>query len=239
MVGIFRLTWHDVCKGNGYRSDPQERRGGRGEISPWPAVRYDHRLAGRARGWHGGCKMASMTSKADKLEATADHHARLVAKFGNGKGWEYSGEVTDAGPDGQAKCACGHPIRYEYHWQHEDGRKAVTGSVCIDYIPGLSVEAVERIKAHAAAIRKAEREARKAAKVAAQVAEVVEVREQAEAALQARWGRELRMTGWLDAYSYDLRCRACSYRSDIRSAALLKTPAGQLRRLRSVIADLT
>ena len=111
-----------------------------------------------------------------KLEGTIHHHEKLLAAFGgSATGWSYTGEVADCGNASMVKCPCGHPIRYKFLWQHDDGRTMHTGSVCVNTLPGLDQAVLERMRGDLEALRAKAREDAKKAKAARQTQEVQEL----------------------------------------------------------------
>ena len=109
----------------------------------------------------------------ERTEGSVHHVEALIAALGNPSEWEYTGDVTDAGTYGVAKCACGHPIRFQFHIEHPDGRKAIVGSTCVNHFATINptlhaalVEALEGVKAKLAADKRAAREAKQDEEIA-------------------------------------------------------------------------
>jgi hypothetical protein len=100
-----------------------------------------------------------------KAVDNATHLARLAAAMAPDLGaWEYQGEVSD-GKGANAKCTCGHPIRWIYLIRHKDTAKALPiGSTCIKASVPLLIESgaahlaeqlTAAVEAHEKAIRDA------------------------------------------------------------------------------------
>ncbi len=108
--------------------------------------------------------------------------ANLTCALGNPSEWEFTGEVTQAGPPRFANCACGHPIMDCFHIAHKDGRRAIVGSTCIEYFQDAGIIYGE-LTAALESLKKRIAEAKKAAKRAADEIKVAEAR----AAYEARY----------------------------------------------------
>lgn len=106
-------------------------------------------------------KIADQVADAENRERYA---ARLIAKLGNPSEWAYTGIVDEAV---DAKCACGHPIRFRFHIEHPTRGAAVVGSTCIDHLAGISPELGAKLlaarEAHEQALLAAEARAARAA----------------------------------------------------------------------------
>lgn len=90
------------------------------------------------------------------------HVGALLDALGNPSEWSYTGTVIDTGANSQAKCACGHEIRYAFIIAHPCKGQSQVGSACIDHIalitPGLGdqlVAARQALEADIAAAKKA------------------------------------------------------------------------------------
>lgn len=123
-----------------------------------------------------------MTSAIEKQERALEDlaHAQRIADAmaPDPREWEWTGEVNDAGPGasmmpGGPKCACGHPIRYQFPLERErDGARVVIGSTCIEStVPyliahgaeGLARRLEEALAAHREALAEQERREKAAA----------------------------------------------------------------------------
>lgn len=177
-----------------------------------------------------------------KGEAAADWMGTLLRAFGgNVEGWEWTGETIDLKkPEG--RCACGHEgCRYLYPWEHKGrpGQQVITGSTCVENVPGISESSLAAIRAGVEAQRKAAAEAkRKASEVVKQDA-IAACRERVAAVWRTNCERLLSgALPWSEQRRLDpsgeraYRCRR--QLSDIRHAATLKSPAGQLNALETV-----
>jgi hypothetical protein len=173
----------------------------------------------------------------DRNEASTHHHERLLKAFGGSMdGWEYTGEIRDAGKNSQSSCACGHPIRYEYVWFHPKKGEVITGSTCVWTVPWISEETVSRMKADLEELRARAREAKRKIRLARQSAEVQQKLAEVKSKLDnCRIGRLFHensdRVGWVEGEIYSARYWYGRYKSEIARALNLKTPKGQLNRL--------
>lgn len=95
--------------------------------------------------------------------ADLQHTARLLAAFaGSVDGWEWDGCMAEQDPHGfgAVPCACGQVgLRFLFTWV-KDGKSVITGSTCVEKVPGISGASMGRIaealKAHEAKLRAAE-----------------------------------------------------------------------------------
>jgi hypothetical protein len=168
------------------------------------------------------------------------HTEDLLTSFGGSMdGWEFTGEVADTGPGSRAKCGCGHAIRYAYVWKHEDGRTNVTGSVCVENAPFISAPQIERLKAALDALKAKQKAARKAAKLAAETTEVKAKVEELTVLIDSSHSGQIvkrfeNVTGWVEYDVFGARRAVRDARREVRAALNLKTPKGQLNRLKKL-----
>lgn len=177
-----------------------------------------------------------------RIERDLHHVERLLAAMGGSpEGWEWTGEITEGDPAAfnPSRCACGHVIRWEYHWLHKDGRKLITGSVCVENLPGISAEILRLMCEALAKILEARKEDERKAKEAARAAEVQAFLAELQGLIDARWGSQLRYArevgGWLPADVYSAVECARYYREQLSHAKHLKTARGQADCLRAAI----
>jgi hypothetical protein len=164
--------------------------------------------------------------------------ALLSAMGGSPDGWSYTGIVTDAGSAG-SKCACGHSIRYEYHWEHTSGRKLITGSVCVEHLPFVNAATLDSMKADLDALIKRQREDRRKAEQAAQSAEVAALRAKLLGDIDRVYHRAASWPGgWMPGDVFDEHCRRRELRGIVYKAGTLKTAKGQLRKLQDLANTL-
>ncbi len=171
----------------------------------------------------------------DRLAGEAEWMGRLLDAFGGDPtGWEWTGEVREQDPSSPAgvRCACGqHGLRFLFPWRRpgQDG-EVITGSVCVDQVPGLSAEQLQRIRSE---VERREGEERRAASARRRAdgdeearAMAEEVRRQLERvlALDARY-KELAPEQRLLVRDYS------GYHDRLVAARKLKTPSGKLARL--------
>lgn len=86
-------------------------------------------------------------SELERFEGQAGiHHIeRLLARLGDGREWEDTGEVSEGDPN-QSKCACGHAIKWEFHIEKKDkSDKCVVGSTCIEHFAGINPDLYQRL----------------------------------------------------------------------------------------------
>ncbi len=113
------------------------------------------------------------------IENASHHWARLLDKLGDGREWEYQGEVNDCGKP-ISKCACGHAIRWEYVIHRErDGAVAVVGSECINSFQDANPDLWAALTAAAEKVKADLAEAKRQAKAARDNEDVM--------TLQAAW----------------------------------------------------
>jgi hypothetical protein len=176
----------------------------------------------------------------EKLLASIGHTSALLESFGDSmEGWEFTGEVIDTGKGSNAKCGCGHALRYEYIWKHDDGRTNITGSTCVEKAAFISEGTIERMQTALEDLKKRQAEARRKAKLASETEAVVAKLAVIKAKiLTTRCGdlveRNKNDTGYVDLRLYNARKNVGHVRRMIREALALKTPKGQLRRLETV-----
>lgn len=163
---------------------------------------------------------------------------RLLAAFGGDpSGWEWTGEVREQDPSaiGGVRCACGQQgLRYLFPWRKVGViGEIITGSVCVNNVPGLSAAQLERVQAEVERRLVAERAAKAAVRKADKAAQVLELVAEIRAMLQRvlaldeRYHRREPMEPeqWMLAQAYD------SYSYRLREALKLKTESGKLGRL--------
>lgn len=187
-----------------------------------------------------------MTREARQLDNLA-HRARLLqAMGGSGAGWEYHGECVDRGPKCDGVCACGHAgLRYEFTLHHISGRTLIVGSTCIETVPALAGETLERVQADAARlwsqVESARRRAEAARKRAALDARVADARTRCDAILcplEAQIAAMRRVTSWLPPKEYYQSRRLYGLRQQYHAAGRMKSARGQLARYASLLQDL-
>jgi hypothetical protein len=182
----------------------------------------------------------TMIRQEETKAGNAHHAAKLLRAFGGSMdGWHYTGQVRDLGSAG-GYCCCGHPIRWAFDWQHDDGRTLVTGSTCVETAPGLSPDLLERMAADLEALRAKIRADKAKAKRAAQEEEVRALRERltqelAPLAFKRTW--DTPRGGWEDYGTYSERCELWRFKRALNAAGNLKTPKGQLKRLQKLEAQ--
>lgn len=72
-------------------------------------------------------------------ESRASHVLALIEALApDPSQWEYRGECDDAGAGSEAKCACGHPIRFLFPIYHADGRVKIVGSTCVNHFASIN-----------------------------------------------------------------------------------------------------
>lgn len=171
----------------------------------------------------------------DSLIGQAEWMGRLLAAFGGDvKGWEWTGDVAED-PNCQGTCACGHKgLRYLFTWK-KDGvsNPVITGSVCVNNVPGISPEQLARIQAEIARRDQVEREAAAKARNAAKAEKVKLVAEEIRQLLKPwRECAEDKAAGrWLNLESYNLARTYHDWSAALRHGLRLKSVAGQLRSL--------
>jgi len=137
--------------------------------------------------------MAAIDQLESKLGGTEGrlHHtlALLTAMGGSPAGWEYTGEVLDAGKGATEKCECGHPIRYIFPIvKAEPGKPEKTlniGSTCINSVLDLDPALGQSLQRAADRLKEEIKEKAKAAKKAAQAEAVDAARIKFEAEYKA------------------------------------------------------
>lgn len=115
---------------------------------------------------------------------TAHALALIVALAPDPSAWEYRGQCNDTGPNSNAKCACGHPIRYEFPI-YRGVESRVVGSTCVEHFAALNPETGALMLAKLEELQSKLAEQKKAAKAAIQQAEVDTLKSQFEAAYSA------------------------------------------------------
>jgi hypothetical protein len=131
-----------------------------------------------------------MSTTIDRLESEvleqqdrATHAlALLTALAPDPSKWEYRGECFDGGE--QSKCACGHPIRWEFPIYRENEVKVV-GSTCVNHFAALNPTTGALMLSKLAELEDRLAAAKKAAKAAARQVEVDAARVRFEATLTA------------------------------------------------------
>lgn len=185
----------------------------------------------------------------DRAEGDFAVRARLLAAFGGSvAGWEQT-EIGYSDPP-EGVCACGHrPLRDLYFWtnQGRPGQVVTTGSTCVFTVPGLDPASLERIRAHVEQLRAKLADDKRKAREAARSSEVSGILAEILAALCRRYpaGVAYEHTGWAQARSDYGEGKAGAQHSDyqwrlrrVREALRLKSRAGQMSRLRAILATL-
>lgn len=125
-------------------------------------------------------------NKTGRAAANAAHLRKLAAAMApDPSAWTYEGEVSD-GKGSNAKCTCGHPIRWIFTIRRKsDGAALPIGSTCIETsVPflmqhnaeALAEQLTAAVKAHQKALRVAAAAERKRARELAQDAELSALR---------------------------------------------------------------
>jgi hypothetical protein len=179
-------------------------------------------------------------------ETELAYRARLLAAFGGDPtGWEYNGEVREQDPaTGGVHCACGHQgLRWLFPWVHPAHPRAevITGSVCVDTVPGLSPTSVLLMKTRLEEVLSKRREDERLAREAARAARVQVLRAEVEHLFAQRYGslRARRMKGeWLAVGELMDFYQSQRLASALKAAGKLKSPHGQLARLEAIRHDL-
>ena len=79
-------------------------------------------------------KISALQTRLDGIEERTDYTEKLIKNLGDPSQYEYTGIVNDSGKECTARCACTHPIRYEYIIEHKiTKKKASVGSTCINH----------------------------------------------------------------------------------------------------------
>jgi hypothetical protein len=167
--------------------------------------------------------------------------ARLLAAFGGDlAGWAWTGEVR-IDPDASSKCACGqHGLRYLFPWRKPGAEEVITGSVCVVNLPGVPQDQVDKVRAEvtlrAEKDRELKAEIRETERIVAARNLAEEIRGTWELVYQlaARRNRGETMT----PAELQLLRREHDLHEDFRSAIRLSTPAGRVRKLLRVKAEL-
>lgn len=79
----------------------------------------------------------TLHTELEHTELQRAHVSALLSALGNPSEWEYTGTVVDAGQS-EAKCACGHPIRYCFEIRHATRGQTHVGSTCIDHLAAIT-----------------------------------------------------------------------------------------------------
>jgi hypothetical protein len=139
------------------------------------------------------------------------------------------------------RCACGHVIRWMYPWKHKDGRSLITGSVCVDNLPGINAETVRMMREALERLLAERKEAERKAHAAEQDAHVAALREELRAKIYAKWGGviEARREGrWLEPSRYNAYCTAEWYLGELARAKRLKSARGKIDCLTQALNEL-
>lgn len=170
------------------------------------------------------------------------HATKLLAAMGGSpEGWDYTGEILEGDP-ARDKCACGHPIRWLFIWENTTQihrRTLITGSVCVENLPGITAASIEAMKADLEGALAAKKAAAKKAREAAAQEEVTALREATLAKIERTYGWAIRWRDenpgeWLASGTYRAIINARDYRGLVRKAGKLKTARGQINRLQSI-----
>jgi len=84
-------------------------------------------------------KTELIQTEIEKVERRGSHVQALLAALVNPSEWTYTGMCVDAGGS-DAKCACGHPIRWCFLIEHPTLGQTQVGSTCIENIAGINPE---------------------------------------------------------------------------------------------------
>lgn len=162
--------------------------------------------------------------------------------------WEYTGEMGEQNPSGlgAVPCACGHtPIRYLFPWKHKrTGEVIITGSHCVEQIPGMSPEGLAAIQAQVQGLqadrRMRDAAARDASKGTEAAGIIMEIQELAESiagdvtAYEEAHGGSTYLPNSL--YYASSHARAAKY--EINRCLHLKSASGKLNCLKRLHAEL-
>lgn len=90
--------------------------------------------------------LKQLETATDEKANNLAHVQALINALGNPSEWIYTGVMNDCGAP-VSKCACGHPIRYEFMIEHPTtGKKNVLGSTCIEHYAAYNPESADRMK---------------------------------------------------------------------------------------------
>jgi hypothetical protein len=193
--------------------------------------------------------MMTLESAIEKTQTALYHYERLMDAFGHHpEQWEWTGDIAEGDPT-KDHCACGHNIKWLFPWRHKDGSPGlvITGSVCVENVPGISPGTVERMKARIKEMEERRKEDVKKARAASEKAEVVAAEAEYEEARQAVFGRALLQlkqrrergaTGWMDPELYSEASAIRWYNEKHAAARNLKSANGQAKRIRGLAAML-
>jgi len=176
----------------------------------------------------------------EKTQRCLHHAERLLAAMGGSpEGWSFTGDVVEGDPE-KSRCACGHPIRWEFQWKHEDGRTLVTGSVCVENLPLIDRMIVEAMRAALVKAIQVREEAARKARAASLDAEVDALRTELRGLIEEKFGWAIRSaeaigSAWIPHDVYSALRTSEYYRCELRRSRTLKTPRGQAECIRSAI----
>lgn len=179
-----------------------------------------------------------VTATEERTTPRIGHAQRLLdAMGGSPEGWEYTGEILEGDP-AKTKCACGHPIRWLFIWEHiASNRKLITGSVCVENLPGITESYIEAMRQDLETAIAAKKAAARKAKEAAAQEEVTRLREETLAKIDRVYGWAMRnheaaQGSWLPGGTYAALQDRRYYKARVQSAGKLKTGRGQINRLK-------
>lgn len=117
-------------------------------------------------------QIEKMEREIERVGGELSYRKALIDSLIDPSTYEYTGTCVDTGVMG-SYCACGHPIRFEFHIVSEKlGKSAIVGSTCIEHFAGVNpalfetlTKAWETKKAELLAAQKASAEALKQAEV--------------------------------------------------------------------------
>jgi hypothetical protein len=114
--------------------------------------------------------LMTLERSAEEVEAgreanRLDHYSNLQSVLGDGRDWEYRGEMYEDNSR-RSKCSCGHPnLLYVFTIHNlKTGGTAVVGSTCIEHYGTVNPAMVNAIAAEVERIKKAAGERKRAAK---------------------------------------------------------------------------
>jgi hypothetical protein len=177
----------------------------------------------------------------DGMTGQEEWIARLLAAFGGDlAGWTWTGEIrTD---DARASiCACGqHGLRYLFPWRKEGHEEVITGSVCVVNLPGLAGEQVDRVKTELARRAEVDRELKAEAREGERFQTALQLAEEIRRIWPRVYELEIRRGCGEDLTAGELQLvrRHHDIHEDFRTAIRLRTPAGRIRSLLKLKAEL-
>jgi len=183
----------------------------------------------------------TLESAIERTQSALYHYQRLMDAFGHHpEEWEWTGDMAEGDPT-RDHCACGHNIRWLFPWKRKDGKGGlvITGSVCVENVPGISPDTIERMRAAIAEMEERRKEDARKSREALAKEDAAAADKEWHEVYEARYGgvrREIEEHGYgyLPQSLYSERSRMLYDKNAHYRALRLKSSKVMAKRLRGL-----